>query len=69
MMLLRIALAGVLLAPLPRTVTGGEATSTICTAQRICGTWVLQQSSSRDELDRFVPTTISPALRRPMSEV
>jgi len=65
MRLWRIVLAGVLPALLARVAAGGEAAATIPTTQRICGTWVLQQVSSRDELDRLVPTTISPALETP----
>ena len=62
---LRIALVGLLLALTATVVAGGEAAPTTSPAQEICGTWVLQQVSSRDELDRLVPTTISPALKTP----
>jgi len=63
MRLLRIALMGVPLVLSARVVPGGNAAATISTAQQIDGTWVLQQVSGRDELDRLVPTTISPALK------
>ena len=46
-----------------RVVGGGEIDATISTSQRICGTWVLQQVSSQEELDRLILTTISPALK------
>ena len=62
---LRIALVGLLLALTATVVAGDEAEPTKSPAQQICGTWVLQQVSSRDELDRLVPTTISPALKTP----
>ena len=31
----------------------GEVNAAVSTAERICGTWVLQQVSSRNELDRL----------------
>ena len=63
MKLLRIVLAGAFFAALFRTGAGGQTEATISTAERICGTWVLQQVSSQEELNRLVPTTISPALK------
>jgi len=65
MRLLRIALVGVALVLSARVVAGGDAAATVSTAQQIDGTWVLQQVADRDELDRLVPTTISPALKTP----
>ena len=34
-------------------------------AEAVCGTWVLQQVTSREELDRLLPTTLVPALETP----
>src|SRR4051812_9008810 len=34
-------------------------------AEAVCGTWVLQQVTSREELDRLLPTTLVPALGTP----
>ncbi len=34
-------------------------------AEAVCGTWVLQQVASREELDRLLPTTLAPALETP----
>ena len=34
-------------------------------AEAVCGTWVLQQVNSREELDRLLPTTLVPALGTP----
>ena len=61
----RIVVAGVMLALLARLVGGGEVAETVSTAARIHGTWVLQQVTSRDELERLLPTTILPALKTP----
>ena len=63
--LLEVVSAGLLLYLLPHVAAGGEVKATVSTAERICGTWVLQQVSSRNELERLVPTTISPALKTP----
>ena len=65
MRLLRIVLVGAFLTTLCPTVAGGEAEATTSTAERICGTWVLQQVSGQEELNRLVPTTVSPALKTP----
>ena len=65
MRLLKAVSAGVLMYLLPHVVAGGEFKATVSTAERICGTWVLQQVSTRNELERLVPTTISPALETP----
>ena len=62
---MRIVLAGALLGLLLPAAVRGEAEANGSTSERICGTWVLQQVSSRGELDRLVPTTISPALKTP----
>ncbi|MDQ3623875.1 MAG: hypothetical protein M3463_15530 [Verrucomicrobiota bacterium] len=37
----------------------------ISNAEAICGTWVLQQVSSQEELERLLPRVIEPALRTP----
>ena len=42
-----------------------EPTAPISLADRVSGTWVLQQVSSRDELERLAPKVISPALETP----
>lgn len=57
--------AAILLSMLLQAPADAGRREDVSVAQRICGTWVLQQVSSREELDRLVPTTISPALRTP----
>jgi hypothetical protein len=42
-----------------------ETTASISLADQVSGTWVLQQVSTRDELERLTPRTILPALKTP----
>ena len=44
---------------------GALAAREVSNAEAICGTWVLQQAGSREELERVTPESVGPALATP----
>ena len=59
--LVSFASAGIAAVPSAGELHGAELTG----AEAIAGTWVLQQVTTRAELDRLLPKTIGPALKTP----